>query len=67
MTRLYKYFVEIMFKPDGFNFERAGVCLRNGLHSVIVKATYSITLADEPAHAKMKGSKGQNGRKPCIK
>ena len=67
MTRMYKYFVEIFFKPDGFNFELTGVRLRNGLDSMIVKATYSVTLADEPALAKMKGSKGHSGRKPCLK
>ena len=52
-TRLYKYFVEIWFKPDGFNFERTGVRLRNGSDAIVVKATYAVTLADEPALAKM--------------
>ena len=63
---MYKYVVEIYFKPGGFNFELTGVRLQNGLDSMIVKATYSVTLADEPALAKMKGSKGHSGRKPCL-
>ena len=67
MTRIYKYFVEIFFQPDGFNFELTGVRLRNGVDSTIVKARYSITLADEPALAKVKGAKGHSGRKPCLK
>jgi len=67
MTRLYKYFVGIMFYPDGFNLERTGVCLRNGRDSMVVKATYAVTLADEPALAKVRGSKSHSGKKPCIK
>ena len=63
---MYKYVVEIFFKPGGFNFELTGVRLQNGLDSMIVKATYSVTLADEPAIMKMKGSKGHSGRKPCL-
>ena len=49
MTRLHPHYVEIIFKPDGFNFEWTGVCLRSGLDSIIVKAT----CADEPALASL--------------